>query len=105
MLGKVGRFYQRELAKAKDAGFNSQGVLPDFLLIQDDDTYFNMNMLQRDLFSQVNPSTPFASTGCLVHMPITTINFSFPYGGYGTILSQGAILRMIRPIYCNFTTA
>ena len=105
MIGKIGRFYQRELAKAKQAGFKSQGVLPDFLLIQDDDTYFNMNMLHRDVFSQVNPTTPFASTGCLVHYPILMLNFSFPYGGYGTILSQGAILRMIRPIYCNGTTA
>lgn len=105
MLGKVGKFYQRELANAHATATGSTAsVLPDFLLIQDDDTYYNMNMLQRDLFSQINPSTARAIPGCLVHAPIHMANFSFPYGGYGTILSRGAILRMIQPIYCNSST-
>ena len=97
LLGKVGKFYQRE---AK----HSEGVLPDFLLIQDDDTYFNLELLEKDIFSKVDPEVPFATAGCLVHMPIHMMNFSFPFGGFGTILSRATVQRLTRPIFCNDTT-
>jgi hypothetical protein len=97
LLGKVGKFYQRELATA----VSKTSVLPDFLLIQDDDSYYNLDMLNRDIFSQIDPYIPYATAGCLVHLPIKMLNFSFPFGGFGTILSRGAILRMIRPIFCH----
>jgi hypothetical protein len=96
MLGKGGKFYQIQLEV--DKSFE----LPSFLLIQDDDTYYNMDMLEQELLLKVKDvSIPFAAAGCLVHMPIHMLNFSFPYGGYGTILSRGAIMRLIQPIYCN----
>lgn len=99
LLGKVGKFYQRELNT--DTSFE----LPYFLLIQDDDTYYNIDMLKQGLFSKVtDPSTPFAAGGCIVHMPIHMVNFSFPWGGYGAVLSRGAVERLIQPIYCNETS-
>ena len=73
MLGKVGKFYQIQLEV--DKSFE----LPSFLLIQDDDTYYNMDMLERELLLKVKDlSIPFAAAGCLVHMPIHMLNFSFP---------------------------
>lgn len=96
LLGKVGKFYQRQLAA--DSSFE----LPSFLLIQDDDTYYNMDKLESELLLKVKDlSAPSAAAGCIVHMPINMLNFSFPWGGYGTILSRGAVERLIRPIYCN----
>ncbi len=73
MLGKVGKFYQIQLEV--DKSFQ----LPSFLLIQDDDTYYNMDVLERELLLKVKDLfIPFAAAGCLVNMPIHMLNFSFP---------------------------
>jgi len=92
-LETLGRFYRRELAVDFKA-------LPDFLLLQDDDTYYNMVRMEDFLKDLGDPSIPVAQAPCLIRL-IDSNNFSFPWGGFGFILSRGAIENLIRPIYCN----
>jgi hypothetical protein len=92
-VGKVGRYYR-----------NGNFSLPDFLFIQDDDTWIGMNQMLSFLRTR-NQSIPFVSAGCMVLWPLHIVNFSFPYGGFGLVLNQLAISRLIRPLYCETTNA
>ena len=70
-IGKVGRFYRKK-------GLNA---LPDYFLIQDDDTFYDMpNLIQNLKERNADPHTPFVTGGCVVSWPKRMINFSFPYG-------------------------
>jgi hypothetical protein len=88
-MAKMGRFYRKE-------------TIPDFVFIQDDDTFYNMpNMIS--FLQSLDTSQPIVEAGCLVRWPTHAINFSFPIGGYGFFLSRGAIQQLVQPIYCNTT--
>jgi hypothetical protein len=63
-------------------------ALPDYLLIADDDTYVNMDLFV-EYMSNFDGGVPRAIAGCLIRTPSEELNFSFPYGGYGTIFSKG----------------
>lgn len=92
----LGRYY-RKLFEGGDF------QLPDFILFQDDDTYYNMVRIE-DFLKDKDPSIPLAEAPCLIrHAHVD--NFSFPWGGYGLILSRGAIENLIRPIHCDNTEA
>eukprot|EP00545_Synedropsis_sp_CCMP1620_P005433 CAMPEP_0119023376 /NCGR_PEP_ID=MMETSP1176-20130426/29844_1 /TAXON_ID=265551 /ORGANISM="Synedropsis recta cf, Strain CCMP1620" /LENGTH=464 /DNA_ID=CAMNT_0006978449 /DNA_START=56 /DNA_END=1450 /DNA_ORIENTATION=+ len=88
-IGKVGRFYRREAS------------LPDYLFVQDDDTWFGMDPLTSFLATKQSRSKPFVTAGCHVEWPFHIVNFSFPFGGFGLMLNRVAIERLIKPIYCN----
>jgi len=104
-LAKVLRIYK----EAQDLnGFR----LPDYLILVDDDTIVNLSKIQDYLLlldsssveQSISPlSTPVVFAGCRVRWPINMINFTFPFGGYGTFFSKGALQRMITPLYCNHT--
>jgi hypothetical protein len=75
--------------------------LPDYLIIMDDDTYYNMQLFQEHFqVHYPNSSEPIAVAGCLVRSPIHEINFTIPFGGYGFTLSRGYLQHMMRPIQC-----
>lgn len=58
---------------------NSKEALPDFLLIQDDDTYYNMVRIE-EFLQDKDPSIPLAEAPCLIrHTKL--VNLSFPWGG------------------------
>ena len=90
-VGKVGRFYRKE------------GKLPHFLVIQDDQTWYGMNQMVSYLATR-NNSTPFVSAGCKMLLRLNIEDFTFPSGGFGMVLNQVAIARLIKPIYCNNQT-
>jgi hypothetical protein len=92
-VGKVGKFYQREGPES----------VPDYLFIQDDDTFYGMNQLTSYLATKSRVD-PFVTAGCLVDWPLHIVNFSFPYGGFGLMLNRIAVQRLIKPIYCNSTS-
>lgn len=94
-VGKVGRFYRQELAQQ-----GTTFTLPDFLFLQDDDTYYNMIKMYPFL-EQKDPLRATADAGCLVRMPIAEIAFDYPYGGFGLILSKASLEKWIRPINCE----
>lgn len=93
-MGKVGRFYQRD-----------EGPLPDYLFIQDDDTWFGMDGLTSFLATKASRTIPFVTAGCHVEWPFHIVNFSFPFGGFGMMLNRVSIERLIKPIYCQNQTA
>ena len=69
-IGKLSRFYR-----------GNSRILPDFLLIVDDDTYINMDWFTQQ-YRGFNTSLPRADAGCLVINPAHMTNFSFPFGGF-----------------------
>ena len=85
--------------------------LPDYLLVMDDDTYINMKTFEREFrgylarprkdLSPPDKSEPLVMAGCLVKQPVKQLNFTFPFGGFGTFLSRGALEELYRPIYCD----
>lgn len=77
-LETLGKFYRREMEGV--ANF----TLPDYLLMQDDDTYYNMVLIDAFLKDK-DPNVPLAEAPCLIrHTKLQ--NLSFPWGG--TILNE-----------------
>lgn len=95
IFAKIGRIYK---ALSTMATSNS---LPDYLIYLDDDGYYNLDWFQTHFSQEMNPSIPTAHAGCVVQSPLHDVNFSFPYGGYGTILSRGTIINLLRPLHCS----
>lgn len=54
--------------------------LPDKLIVMDDDTYMNLELLQT-LYADDQPDLPLVRPGCLVRLPIHQFNFTFAFGG------------------------
>lgn len=65
----------------------------------DDDTYYNMKLFVEH-FRNVDSSESIAIAGCRVRSPPKLINWTFPFGGYGLVVSKGWLKRMDRPIVC-----
>ncbi|KAL3923197.1 MAG: hypothetical protein SGILL_001790 [Bacillariaceae sp.] len=75
---------------------------PDFLLLVDDDTYINVDLLQQVELQHRSPKEPYVGTGCRVRdelkrTPMTT----FAFGGFGHVFSKASIERLIQPLHCN----
>ena len=77
--------------------------LPDYIVIMDDDTYYNMELVSRFL-GQSNNNTFVAIAGCLLRYRVHEINFTFPFGGFGMIYGKGALENLMRPIRCAGNT-
>jgi hypothetical protein len=78
--------------------------LPDYLIMMDDDSWFNMDLLLPALKAKINPLTPTAVAGCLIslHYPgIGDTKFRYPWGGFGTIINRATIINLLRPIQCD----
>ena len=85
----------------KDSGLEP---LPDYLIIMDDDTYYNMELFEQhfqnhDIYR--NSSMMMGIAGCMVRGPWAQLNFTFPFGGYGFIMSKGYLQRLHTPIFCE----
>lgn len=96
-IRKLGWFYRRELEGKLHLN------LPDYLLMQDDDTFYNTLLLEEYLSGKDSLSS-FAEAGCLIRVPVDKFNFTFPWGGFGFVLSKAAIQQLIRPIRCSSVT-
>lgn len=69
------------------------------LILMDDDTYYNMKLVT-EIFRSIDSSTARAMAGCRVRSPTKLINFTFPFGGYGFIVSKGWLKKVTKPILC-----
>jgi hypothetical protein len=87
------------LAKAARHYVRHRQDLPDWLIIMDDDTYYNMELF-RDQFRRRDSSELEVSVGCLVRQPVHLVNLTFPYGGFGSVISRGSLAKLFRPIEC-----
>jgi hypothetical protein len=85
------------LAKAaKHYAKHRQEDLPDWLIIMDDDTYYNMELFY-EYFWHRDASDLEVLAGCLMRLPG---NFTAPYGGYGSVFSRGSLAKLLLPIEC-----
>lgn len=102
-LAKLGKLYRSKKMEE----------IPDFLIVSDDDMYLNMHLFEQQILLQQNDTkgeikedgadhSAKVYAGCLVvSAPAQIHQFTFPYGGWGTFFSRGAIERLIMPLYCN----
>ena len=78
--------------------------LPDYLLVVDDDTYYDMDIFHYEMTQtlQNDPNLPYVATGCRVtNGKDQEKGIVFSYGGFGLVFSKGSIERLLRPINCN----
>jgi hypothetical protein len=77
-----------------------QEEFPDYLILVDDDTYYNMDLFYKVIMEGKDSSTPLVTAGCRIsfrgqrNRPYNTI----PFGGFGLTLSKGSLERFTRPI-------
>lgn len=81
--------------------------LPNYLMVIDDDTYLNVHHIENYLKnsegnSNVPRSTePVIFAGCRVRHPVNEMKWTFPFGGWGIYLSEGALKKWMRSIRCE----
>ena len=106
-LAKVGKWYKDQIFKA---GGNETGIFPDYLFLIDDDTFINVKLFNNYMREEaVDPAIPMVYGGCLIYKKWkigagakrTTIEWNFPFGGYGLFFSKGSIERLIYPLNCK----
>jgi hypothetical protein len=78
--------------------------LPDFLLVVDDDTYFDIGEFEEYLIENgmLNSPKPQMVTGCVIEAN-DVLPYSFPYGGFALAINKEAIKRLYTPLYCDGT--
>lgn len=70
--------------------YRTHPELPDYLIIMDDDTYYNIDHVEAFMTTNMmDPSIAYAIAGCMVRSRVREVNFTFPFGGYGMIFSRG----------------
>jgi hypothetical protein len=72
---------------------------PDYLVIIDDDSYVNMELVEDYLAGIYNSSDANIIAGCLIRYMDSPI--TIPWGGFGTVLSKGALQNLARRVDCN----
>lgn len=80
--------------------YETDDMLPDYLMLIDDDSYVNVPDTLQFLTEFHPPNLPQAISGCRYISPIP-INFGFPIGGFGAILTRRTLQNMRRPIHCE----
>jgi hypothetical protein len=96
------RFAKGLAAVLKQYQRGGEYSIPDYVLLVDDDTYVNVDLLLQNELKDRNPMEPYVGAGCRVRIemdasPITT----FAFGGLGHVLSKASIERFTRPIHCS----
>jgi hypothetical protein len=86
-------------AKAIDFYRSHNETLPDFIIIMDDDSYYDMEKVSKYMKEQSGASLAIA--GCMVRSPIYLINFTFPFGGWGLTFSKQTLENFMRRIRCR----
>jgi hypothetical protein len=76
--------------------------IPDYVILMDDDTFVDLSAVSDYLTAVYDSNDATVMVGCLIRFVLTLTNFAIPWGGWGTILSRGAIQNLLRPINCNY---
>lgn len=89
---------------------NREASLPDFLVVMDDDTYYNMEevagelvSLQEEQFERYQDDS-MVLAGCAIRSRLKHFKWSFPFGGWGTIFSKIALKTLWEPLHCGNAT-
>jgi len=91
---------------------NNATTIPDYLFLLDADTYLNLGNIvginkneggDGDgggfLSKMYPPDSTLVIAGCMIKERIKHHNFTFPWGGFGTIFTKKSIQRFIQPIH------
>lgn len=88
----------------------SEEELPDFLVVMDDDTYYNMEQvadglvsLRKEQYEQFQDDS-MVLAGCTIRSRLKHFKWSFPFGGWGTIFSKSALETLLEPLHCGNAT-
>ena len=129
-LSKLLRLYREAAFAAAASGVDPSDIFPDYLILGDDDTAVNLTYISEKLCRQPKererleqdverepkrsndgkqlllepqaPNVPTVYAGCMVRpSPVQLVKFSFPFGGFGTFFSRGALERFATPLDCN----
>jgi hypothetical protein len=79
---------------------NNSLTIPKYLFIIDDDTYMNMDLIVDLLLKDFSFDEPHVVAGCN-YIYLKAEKMTYPYGGFGTILSRASIQRLLHPINCT----
>jgi hypothetical protein len=96
-IGKY-RYQRRQLAKDDNIEF------PDYLFLLDDDTYLNTSQMITTLPSLYPSNESYAVAGCMIRERFMEHNFTFPWGGFGTIFTRALLEKFQHPINCSTTS-
>ena len=107
-MAGFGKALQTYRQNSNDTKQPQQLDLPDFLVIMDDDTYYNMESVVQGL-KEIQEDHPlsdgglggFVVAGCLIRSKLKRFRWSFPFGGWGTIFSRDALEAMLQPLHCG----
>ncbi|KAL3911739.1 MAG: hypothetical protein SGILL_007163, partial [Bacillariaceae sp.] len=91
---------QRMIVDGTDSATLDQ-IFPDYLFLLDDDTYLNMEPILEVLPELYPANNSYAVAGCMVRERVHQHNFTFPWGGFGTIFSKALIEKFVHPIHCH----
>jgi hypothetical protein len=77
--------------------------LPDYLIIIDDDSFYNMDLFEQNFQGGKYSMEPRAVAGCRIipRLKVSQSSFSFPYGGFGLTLSRGFLEALLKPLDCS----
>ena len=137
-IGKVGAEYRKRIYHQHASSLSADGdstttssvasILPDYLLLVDDDTYVDVEAITHTMQSELaKVATSTASAGestssltttekkkneddILLHYPRayggcvyvdSRVNLTIPIGGFAVVLTKASVLRFITPIFCS----
>lgn len=76
------------------------GSLPDYLFVMDDDSWFHIDLVLKQLREQHPAGQAHVIAGCLIRSQYD-LSFSWYWGGFGVILTRAALERLLMPIHCE----
>ncbi|KAL7579667.1 hypothetical protein ACA910_021817 [Epithemia clementina (nom. ined.)] len=102
-LRMIGKYHYRkslqQFRRARDEQQQQEQMLPDYLLVLDDDTWINLEHLIRFLPRRYPAERAHVVAGCLI--VAKTFDFTLPFGGYGIIFTRPALENLLQPLYCG----
>jgi len=84
------------LALVKVLNTYKVSAYPDYLLLVDDDTWYDMDQLTSILSRKMSSSSPFVGAGCRIIYPNGR---KVHTGGMGLVFSRGSLQRLLRPLH------
>mmetsp|Transcript_22940 Transcript_22940/g.34797 ORF Transcript_22940/g.34797 Transcript_22940/m.34797 type:complete len:539 (+) Transcript_22940:161-1777(+) len=105
-IGRLGKLYRE---RSKRLSLLTGSILPDYLFLVDDDTYYNIDAVIDNLrheyattlhnnssllYNEMMFEEAQVHAGCLVLNPSPS-NFSSPHGGMGSIFNRGALHKLM----------
>ena len=95
-LGKILRSYKYV---SENQNSTDSSVFPDYLLIVDDDTYYNLDVFKKIVLKDRDSNLPFGAAGCRVNNGHGKMYFAF--GGFGATFSKGTLKKFLQPIHMD----